>query len=300
MMRRALRLAAVSVSLATPAVPATAASPWAFFTGPSPVAVAPSAAPAHGEQGLLCRSAIRQAEFGSGLPPHLLGAIAHVESGRADPVTGRFSPWPWTVNAEGRGNFFDTKEQAVAFARGLRARGVMSFDVGCLQINMMHHPDAFASLEEAFDPVANARYAVKFLTQLKDQTGSWDTATADYHSATPELGNPYRGLVVAAMAAEARSPDGDGTLPQLAGAAAGGAASIVAALRSLPTRPGPMMIMAHAPGGAILPLAGMRLPGGVPMASASGAAGGGMIGRGLDSYRMRPVAVAAPRLLAAR
>ena len=40
-----------------------------------------------------------------------------------------------------------------------RAQGARSIDVGCMQVNLLHHADAFASLEQAFDPVANARYA---------------------------------------------------------------------------------------------------------------------------------------------
>ena len=122
------------------------------------------------DQGLHCRRAIQQAESGSGLPQHMLVAIARVESGRRDPISGRFHPWPWTINAGGRGHFFDSKAEAVAYARQLQQRGVRSFDVGCMQVNMMYHPNAFQDLEEAFEPAANARYAVKFLRQLKDKT----------------------------------------------------------------------------------------------------------------------------------
>ena len=75
-------------------------------------------------------------------------------------------PWPWTVNAEGQGAFYDTKAEAVAAVRAMQARGVRSIDVGCGQINLMHHPDAFASLEQAFDPQANAAYAARFLKEL--------------------------------------------------------------------------------------------------------------------------------------
>ena len=64
--------------------------------------------------GLLCRSAVAAAERGSGIPAHLLAAINRVESGRRDPATGAVHPWPWTVNAEGAGSFYDTKAEAVA------------------------------------------------------------------------------------------------------------------------------------------------------------------------------------------
>ena len=61
-----------------------------------------------------------------------------------------------------------------------------------LQINLMHHPDAFADLEEALDPEANVAYAVGFLKQLFEQSRSWITAVGNYHSATPEYHMRYR------------------------------------------------------------------------------------------------------------
>ena len=113
----------------------------------------------------------------SGIPAHLLAAISRVESGRRDPATGAVHPWPWTVNAEGQGFFYDTKAEAVAAVRAMQARGIRSIDVGCGQINLMHHPDAFPNLELAFDPQANAAYAARFLKELFAQTGDWTKAT---------------------------------------------------------------------------------------------------------------------------
>ena len=70
------------------------------------------------------------------------------------------------------------RREAVAAVRGLQARGVRSIDVGCMQVNLMHHPDAFPSLDVAFDPQANAAYAARFLKELYAQTGDWTRATA--------------------------------------------------------------------------------------------------------------------------
>ena len=125
-------------------------------------------------------------------------AIARVESGRPDPRTGVVQPWPWTINAEGVGRFFDTKEQAIAAVLALQARGVRSIDVGCMQVNLLHHPFAFSSLEEAFDPLSNALYAGRFLAALYGQLASWPVAAAAYHSQTPELGAEYRRRVMIA------------------------------------------------------------------------------------------------------
>ena len=157
------------------------------------------AMPASGGQ---CRAAIAQAERATGIPPQLLAAIGRVESGRRDPASGVFAPWPWTVNAEGQGFFYDSKAEAVAAVRKMRADGIRSIDVGCMQINLVHHPNAFASLEAAFDPVQNAAYAGKFLSDLHTQTRDWPKATALYHSANPELGEPYQRKVLAAWPEE--------------------------------------------------------------------------------------------------
>lgn len=70
----------------------------------------------------------------------------------------------------------------------------------------MHHPAAFASLDDAFDPASNARYAARFLNQLHAQTGSWPRAVAGYHSFTPDLGERYAAKVLAAW------PGGRGAL----------------------------------------------------------------------------------------
>lgn len=180
--------AAVAV-LASGPVLAQRAAPAAPRTAPAAVAqVAP---------GALCAPAIAAAEREHGVPPGLLGAIARVESGRSDPATGRTVAWPWTINAEGQGRYFATKTEAVAAAAALLARGVKLIDVGCMQVNLHHHPQAFPHLEAAFDPMINARYAGLFLRRLQAARGDWVIATAHYHSATPEFGDVYRAKVMA-------------------------------------------------------------------------------------------------------
>jgi hypothetical protein len=155
-------------------------------------------------QGLLCRAAVAAAERNSGIPPHLLAAITRVESGRRDPVTGDWHPWPWTLDVEGEGAFYDTKTEAVAAVKAAQARGVRSIDVGCAQINLLHHPNAFASLDIALDPQANANYAAQFLKELYGQSGDWNKAAAAYHSATPDIGAEYQRKVLAAWPEETR------------------------------------------------------------------------------------------------
>ena len=193
---RHLILAAFAAALATsPAVahmPRKAAAPQ----------VEPSRSP--GEQ---CRIAIEGAERTQSVPNHLLAAIGLVESGRRDPATGQWTPWPWTIDVGGQSTFFSTKAEAIAAVQALQAKGVQSIDVGCVQINLAQHPNAFRSLDEAFDPETNTRYGAAFLTRLFASTKDWGKAAAFYHSATPALGAEYQRKVFAAL-----SGHGGGTL----------------------------------------------------------------------------------------
>jgi hypothetical protein len=145
-----------------------------------------------------CRSAAAAFEQSAGLPPGLLLAIGLVESGRWDPVAGRTDPWPWATNHAGEGHYFGSAQEAIAWVAAQQAAGIQSIDVGCFQVNLLYHPDAFATLAEAFEPTANARYAAAFLNRLHEQTGNWTSAVARYHSADPFEGQQYGSRVMAA------------------------------------------------------------------------------------------------------
>ncbi|HYZ61731.1 MAG TPA: murein transglycosylase [Acetobacteraceae bacterium] len=147
-----------------------------------------------------CEPAIAGAERSQRTAPGLLHAIGLVESGRRDPKTGQRRPWPWTVTAEGVGTYYASKAEAIAAVQALQARGVASIDVGCMQVNLMYHPAAFGSLEQAFEPGPNAAYAARFLTGLYGRLQDWPAAAAAYHSLTPALGAAYGKLVTAVWA----------------------------------------------------------------------------------------------------
>ncbi|MBL6080042.1 transglycosylase SLT domain-containing protein [Belnapia sp. T18] len=161
---------------------------------------APSAAAlAAGADHQACEAAIRAAEQRYGIPTGLLTAIGKVESGVLDDA-GQRRPWPWSVNAQGAGRIFASRDEAVGWVSALRASGVTSIDVGCLQVNLRHHPAAFATTEQAFDPAANADYAARFLSSLRSGGTAlldegWLRAAGHYHSSTGALSLPYRRLV---------------------------------------------------------------------------------------------------------
>ena len=167
----------------------------AFLLGFALLAVLPGRAAA--DMGEACRDQAAIAERGAGIPSGLLLAIGKRESGRSDPETGGVLPWPWSVNREGEGRFFASRQEAAAYVATAEREGSRSIDVGCFQINLKYHPMAFVSLDDAFDPAANAAYAARFLRELYDREGSWETAVAYYHSASPLLGVPYREAVFA-------------------------------------------------------------------------------------------------------
>lgn len=137
-----------------------------------------------------CLDATRGAELRHGIPAGLLAAIAHVESGnRAFSVNG---------NGRGPGRQFDTIEAATQYVQGMLATGNRLIDLGCLQVDLLYHPDAFRQWQDAFDSDLNAEAAAGILSQLHDRTGDWRQAVALYHSADPARGQSYLRLVTAA------------------------------------------------------------------------------------------------------
>ena len=146
----------------------------------------------------ICAAAVKAAERAYDIPEQLLTAISHVESGRWDDAKAVTVAWPWTVNNGGDGKFFPTRAAAIAHVDKLRRRGVRNIDVGCMQVNLKYHPDAFDDLETAFDPQSNAHYAAQFLTALRAKTRSWVTAAAHYHSTRYHFSRPYKYKVLTA------------------------------------------------------------------------------------------------------
>jgi hypothetical protein len=127
----------------------------------------------------LCALAAAKAESAHRLPTNLLQAMAAVESGW----------WPWAVRAGGVGYMPATRTEAVALVKRLRARGAKDIIVGCLQLNLRYHADAFDTLEEALEPSSNAGYAGSFLHSLYD--GSWWNAVARYQGGTSAARRAY-------------------------------------------------------------------------------------------------------------
>ncbi len=273
---------------------------------------------------LLCQAAVIMAESDQQTPTGLLRAIGTVESGRPDRVTGQLAPWPWTIDANGSGHMYQTEAEAIAAAQSFLQQGITSLDIGCMQVNIREHPHAFASLAQAFDPMANVFYAADFLKRLKQQMGNWQQAIAAYHSETPSLGTPYANQVLARwrgqtggqtglplvqtamtqklpMAAKsAATPHVWGPAPPPAQPPTRTAAAGSAGKKAKPTAGG-IDVRHFAPGSfafaplhgtaSILPLQNQPAAPG-PHVSVPGSIGGAMAGRSLAAYRRMPIPIA--------
>lgn len=143
--------------------------------------------------GMLCGQAAAFVEKRMGLPKNLLRAVGLTESGMR--VNGTRTPWPWTINVHGKGYRFNSKAEAIAAVVNFQRQGKKVIDIGCFQVNIHYHPEAFSSLEEAFDPLHNAAYAGSFLRALNLEMRDWKLAVAAYHSRNHERGSAYQQIV---------------------------------------------------------------------------------------------------------
>lgn len=157
---------------------------WALLPASSTAATSQSADPS-----ALCEAAAQVASAQEGVPISVLIAISLNESGRKQ--GGSFRAWPWTVNMEGAGHWFDSPDEGLAYAQKEYDRGARSFDVGCFQINYRWHGEHFTSIAQMFDPLANALYAARYLRELYVEQGSWEAAAGAYHSRNPQFAEGY-------------------------------------------------------------------------------------------------------------
>lgn len=176
---------------------------WQGFYTPTPRAGAGGYEVA---EGAVCLREILRAQLRYNIPDNLLLAIGLQEAGvNRD---GVLTVWPWSVNAEGTGRVFASRDSAMTWVLSQQGAGVKSIDVGCMQVNLMWHPDAFDALDEGFDPARNVDYAARFLRSLYDQHGDWELAAGSYHSNTPERRDIYLASLTRNMAvANARIDD---------------------------------------------------------------------------------------------
>lgn len=139
-----------------------------------------------------------------GVPAEVFFAIALQESGKSG--EDKFLPWPWTLNINNKGYYFDTREEAemaliAAMENAKRQGKVGRVAVGLGQIYMPSHVTQFVSPIQALDPTRNLHYAARLLAehyQATRQEGSpdWWVAVGRYHTpSNTKLATAYRQLV---------------------------------------------------------------------------------------------------------
>ncbi|WP_114389868.1 transglycosylase SLT domain-containing protein [Notoacmeibacter marinus] len=124
----------------------------------------------------LCEKEMIAASARSGVPLGVLYAVGLTESGAKSGMQ------PYALNVAGRTVRPSSLDAAMATVQRERRQGVRLIDVGCMQINLHYHRQAFASLRDMFDPAKNVAYAAGFLKRLHRQHGTWSMAVARYHA----------------------------------------------------------------------------------------------------------------------
>lgn len=121
-----------------------------------------------------------------GLPDgKILYSIAMNESKRNG------NPYPWTINAFGRGYFFNTREEAYSAAQWLVNHKYTLFDIGIMQVNWKYHHKRFDSLWDAFQPTTNINAASDILLENYTTTNDWAKSVKWYHNRGAARGKMY-------------------------------------------------------------------------------------------------------------
>jgi len=196
-----------------------------------------------------CVSLAKAAETTFGMPEGLLQSISTVEASRIQP-DGSYRAWPWTLNDSGKGLFFESADEVIAYLDTHLIHPDTSIDVGCMQINTKWHGAFFETLEEMLDPESNIAYAAIFLTDLYHAHGNWEDAIRHYHSSETKRNGPYLERVLATWTSRSPKQQNGGIhnavfqvpVAPLATAADDAFATALAEARDVPVTPVPMPV----------------------------------------------------------
>ena len=117
-----------------------------------------------------------------GIPYAIFYALALTESGKKIPDVKSFRPWPWTLNVEGRGYFFESRLAAWQTLKGLLDNGNRSIDIGLMQVNWRYHSKRLISAWQALDPHHNLRVGAEILQDCFLAERDWWVGVGCYHS----------------------------------------------------------------------------------------------------------------------
>ncbi len=129
----------------------------------------------------------------NGLPAPLFYAVALTESGQRSLSQHRLRPWPWTLNVNGRGQFFASRKAAWRALQRALASDERSVDIGLMQINWRYHHQALGSAWQALDPYHNLRVGAAILRRCYAAEPDWWESLGCYHAPNdPVRAKKYR------------------------------------------------------------------------------------------------------------
>lgn len=131
-----------------------------------------------------------------GIPdPTLLYAIAMQESGRFDRKIGRLKPWPWALNVEGQGYFYDDMTDVWDALASFLREEPRHIGIGLVQVTWPFNADILWDPYTALDPATNLVLGARILRGCYERLGDWWQAVGCYHSPTAEIAEAYRDRV---------------------------------------------------------------------------------------------------------
>jgi hypothetical protein len=116
------------------------------------------------------------------VPAEVLYAVALTESGQSALSGGHWRPWPWTLNVNGRGQYFASRYLAWQTLQHSLRQGTTSVDIGLMQVSWRYHRAALVSSWHALDPHHNLRVAAAILQSCYDKHRDWWASAGCYHA----------------------------------------------------------------------------------------------------------------------
>jgi Transglycosylase SLT domain len=118
------------------------------------------------------------------MPSVILFGVAVQESSMSFGKKGQriVLPWPWTLNAYGRGYRFATRVAAYEGLMQLRRGGKSLIDIGPMQVNWHYFNRRLISEYQALEPYHNLRVGASILHDLFKAERNWVVAVGKYHS----------------------------------------------------------------------------------------------------------------------
>jgi soluble lytic murein transglycosylase-like protein len=144
------------------------------------VAMVIAVSPAHADNAV--PDGYRRVAAAYGIPSELFYAVALAESGTHIASLRAARPWPWTLNVQGEGRYYSSRQAAVDAVHQALANGRRSVDIGLMQVNWQYHAAALRSVESAIDPYHNLEVAAGILAECFGARGDWWAAVGCYHA----------------------------------------------------------------------------------------------------------------------